>query len=229
MPVPLLAVAAGAGLVKSGFDYFGAKSAEKKADEELASLKRPFYKVQNEYYQNRNLAQEQAQGGLTATAKDYYTNQTERGLGTGISAIQQTGGSPNDIAKLFDNYENGLFNVAAQDSMLQKQNIGQLMATNKDLAGQKTIQWSLNELQPYENKLKELTQRKGAAQINANNALNSAVGTIGATSTGLQNQKLLDKLFATKKDPNDYLNVDVTKAAPSWLSTYQDPNLQLNG
>lgn len=179
-----------------------ASSAEDKAREELSNLKPSFYKIQDEYNQNRNLSASMAGQGLPTATRDYQTAENQKGFGSGVSAIEQAGGSPSDIAKLYSGFTNSVNQTGAEDANLQFKNMQYFMKANQDLAGQKTIQWDVNEYNPYQNKLKEITQRIGASQINQNNALNEGVSSIGSLGTSLANRDLLDKLLeAQKKDP----------------------------
>src|SRR5258707_11938631 len=131
----------------------------KKDKAELASLHRPFMKVQSEYEQNKNIAAAEAGGGLTSASKDLYESESQRGLGASVSALLQGGGDMNMISSIFDKYNRNTAGLAAEDSQAHQKNIEHFMGVNKDLASQKTTQFVVNELQPYENKLKELTQR----------------------------------------------------------------------
>lgn len=180
---------AGAGLnvIAGGAkSIFGANEL-KKTKQELAALHMPGYKIQDEYFQNRNIAGSLAQGGLTQGAKDYYTEEAGRGLGAGISATLQGGGGVNDISRLLDTYNRGIKNVAAEDAEKQMGNIKNYTDTLKDLAGQKTMQWAINEYQPYQNKLKELTQRRAAAYQNLFGGIGDVASSLGGAGTALQN------------------------------------------
>lgn len=225
----LVVGAAAANLVKSGFDFFGVNSQKKKDEAELARLTPAFYKIQDEYTQNRNDAAGLAQGGLTQGAKDYYGDQAGRGLGTGVSGILSAGGSPNDIAKLFDNYNTGIKSLGVADSEEKINNIKYFHQVNKDLAGQKTIQWGVNEYQPYQNKLKELTQRIGADKLNKNNALNSAIGSVSAIGTGMTNNSLLkgskDSLMSSLFGDESGNTTEPFQKLPSQFSTPHPENL----
>lgn len=187
----IAAIAAGAGIVKGAVDTFSAMHDKKNAQSELDNLSIPFYKVQNEFYQNNNLAAQQAQSGLTTASKDFLSTENQRGVGAGVSAILSSGGSAGDISKLFDSYSRSSFNAAAADSEAQQKNIQYYMDTNKDLAGQKITQWSLNEYQPYENKLKQLTERLGAAKLNISGGVNTAIGSLSAYGTATSNNSLI--------------------------------------
>lgn len=194
MPAPIgdiLSVGAPiAGAALGIAQYFGANKDIREAREELNELDTPFYKIQDEYFQNKNMAGELAQGGLPAATKDYLASERDRAFGSSVSGISQTGGGPNDFAGLFDSYNRSLNQTAAQDAAAQVENIKYFAGANKDLAGQKTTQWALNEYQPYQNKLKELTQRIAAGKQNRMGGLQTAIGGVGAAGTALQNKGL---------------------------------------
>lgn len=188
----------------------GAKDV-KKAKSELAGLSRPFYRIQDEYLQNRNLAGQMAQSGLPAATKDFMTLEGQRGLGSTFGAMSQTGGNPNDYARVLDVYNQSINRTAAQDAATQIENIRYFMNVNKDLAGQKNMQWSLNEFQPYQNQLKEITQRIAAGRQNMWGGVDQAIGSVAAFGVAKQNQDMYSKLFGREggrpTDPNlDYQN-----------------------
>lgn len=186
------------GVVKGVGDFFGAKSEEKRAQEELARLKTPFYKIQNEYTQNRDIAANLAGSGLPDATKNYLTTESQRGLGSSIAGTTQNGGSPNDAARLYEIYQNSIDKTAASDANARIGNIQNFMNVNKELAGQKTMKWTLDEYQPYQRKLKELTQRIGAAKQNQNNALNAGISSLSAGGTALSNNYLMSQLFGNR-------------------------------
>lgn len=155
----------------------------KKDKAELAALHRPFYKIQKEYEENRNIAASEAQGGLPSATKDFYTSESQRGLGAGVSALLQGGGDMDMVSSLFDKYNRNTAGLASEDAQAHQKNIQYFMGANKDLAGQKTTQFVVNELQPYENKLKELTQRVAADKANIWGGIQTAVGSASAAGT----------------------------------------------
>jgi len=172
----------------------------KKDKAELSRLKPAIYKIQDEYYNNYNQAAELAQGGLTQGAKDYYGDMAGRGLGTGISGVLQAGGSVNDISKIFDSYNNSIKDLGVRDSEAQIGNIKYFQQVGKELAGQKTQQWAINEYAPYQNKLKELTQRVAADKQNIWGGITGAIGAGQAGVTSMQNERLINNLFKTPGD-----------------------------
>lgn len=189
MPLPLALFAASAAVnaVGAGLKYLHHKSDQKKADAEEASLSTPFYKVQNEYYQNRDLAANQASQGLPSATRDYLTTETQRGLTGSIKAIQDGGGDPNQIANLFDVYQAGINRTAAQDAQLHTANLQQFLERNTAVAGQKNAAFAINELQPYERKLKQLQERKKANIEGSIGAVSDFGQVLSSAATGFQN------------------------------------------
>lgn len=185
--------------------YVLAKKAIKKDKAELARLNQPFYKIQQEYLDNYNQSAYNAQSGFTQASEDTFLDNADRGLSTSLDAITETGGGANDIASIFNSYSDNVRNFAAEDSEKQLNNIRYFQSTAKDLAGQKTTQWALNEFQPYQNKLKEITGRIAANKQNVNNSVQSFFGTNQAAVTSLQNDDLISKLFGDGKGSVDEL------------------------
>jgi hypothetical protein len=176
------------GVGSSIYKGLKANSADKAAAREGASLKRPFYQIPEEYIQNRNILGQQAQGGLSADEKNYMGEQRERGLSSSLEALKQTGGGPNDFAQLNQVFGDSLKSQAALDAQLHMKNIEFFTNANKDLAGQKATAFGINELQPYESKLKEIQDRRIAAQTNENNAIDEGIGSLSAVATGLNSR-----------------------------------------
>jgi hypothetical protein len=190
-----LAIAAGTTAVIGGAEFISGLESKKKDERELKSLKQPFYNIQSEYYQDRNIAAENAGQGTPAGTKQYETQEAQRGLGTALGDILKGGGDVNSAAMLLSQYNNNIGKIGAADAEQHAANIQYFMNANKDLAGQKTTQWSINELQPYEAKLKELKQNAATDQQNEIGGLTTAVGGVTALGTGGQNAALIKKLM----------------------------------
>lgn len=213
----------GAQLVKGAID-------EKKAKRELARLHQPLYGIQPEYYQNKNISEQLAGQGLPSATKDFLATETQRGLGAGIGAITQTGGGGiNDISKLMDVYNRSLSKIGAEDAETHLKNIQYFMGANKDLAGQKNMQWTINEYQPYQAKLKELTKRREAAEQNIWGGLQTMVGSASAAGTSMSNQGLMSKLFGDKTDPFQSGGEALSGLMPSGTPSTVDPNPGVSG
>lgn len=211
-------IAAGGALIGIGTSVYKgihAHNMEKKAEKERAGMKDPFFKIQDEYYQNKNIAAGIAQQGTDQATKDYQTIESERGLGAGIKGLAGQGGNPNAIAGLFDTFQRSVDKSGAEDSEAHLRNIQFYMDQASNIGNEKQKQWSLNEDQPYERKLKEITERIGASKQNEDNAVNEGIGSISALGTSLSNKQLLNSL--NKKTPstttdNQYTPINATNA-----------------
>lgn len=152
---------------------------------------RPTFDIQKEYFDNQSLAQSMAQGGLTDKALDYYTTESRRGFTAGTDTSLQVGGSVNSINSLFDNYQRGLQEVAMKDSQLQTENMKYLIDRNKDLAGQKTQKWVLNEYEPYKDTAQAVAAMRAGGAKNINTGLSTAAGVGASLYTANLNEQML--------------------------------------
>ena len=183
------------GQIAGGLQFFKGLKDEKKAKAELAALTPAYYKIQDEYLQNQKLAGNMAASGLPQESQDYMTSEAGRGFSSSLSAILQGGASPNDVSGLLDTYNRSINRIGAQDADARLRNIQYYMNTNKDLAAQKTMQWTINEYQPYQNKLKELTQRRSAAEQNKWGGLGTFLGATSSVGKSLSNEGMMQSLF----------------------------------
>lgn len=214
------------GLVSAGQAISGASQLQKDKAE-LKRLTPAFYKVQDEYFRNERQAAGLAGQGMTAGAKDFYSDMAGAGLGASISAAFQGNSDPSVISKIFDSYNNSIRKVATDDSEMQINNIKYYQQVGKDLAGQKTQQWAINEYQPYQNKLKELTQRISADKQNIWNGVQGMIGAGQAAVTATQNEKLIKGLFGESAKATAGVASGVAGAAAGMgdglFSNIQDP------
>lgn len=183
---------------------------EKKDDAALASLNRPFYKIQDEYIQNRNIGEGIAGQGMPSAQRNYLTQQSERGLGSSLDAILRGGGGVNDASLLLHQYNDQIGKIGAEDASQHLSNIQYFQKANADLAGQKNIQWSVNELQPYEAKLAELKKNRAIDEQNKWGGLTSAVGSMIGAGTANQNSALMKKMFdKNNKGDDPFTKMDI--------------------
>lgn len=185
------AIAAIAGLAFSAYKYGHAQSKENKEKMAIDRLRKPFLKIQDEYFQNRNIAEEQAMSGMPSATKNYLDSQRRKGLGTSIAGLLQSGVHPGEVGKLFETYDNAISADAARDAEMRTKNIDYFINVNKDLAGQKTTQFVANELAPYERKLKQMSQNVAIEEANKNEAINSGISSLSSLGTSLSNSNLL--------------------------------------
>lgn len=181
-----------------------------RARRELESLEQPFYKIQDELLQNRNVSAQQAQIGVPQAVKDYMTAETQRGLGTAMGALTQTSGNPNNVADLFQAYQRGIQQNAAMDAQQKVTNLAQFMQQNQTVAGQKTMQWTINEFQPFQNKVQMLQQRIGQGNQMLGSGINTMMGAGASYVAGSQNQDLIDAINNLNPRPTNPINAAPT-------------------
>ena len=191
------------GAVGLGYSiYKGVKAGkeEKREKQNAETLQHPFLKVQDEYFQNRNIAAANASGGLPQGTKDYLDTERKRGLSSSLQALKEAGVGASGFDSLLKGYNESIGKEASADAEAHLNNIQYFMQANKDIAGQKSTQFGVNELQPYENKLAEITERRRAAKINEQAAIEEGIGTIGTFASTASNNNYMNKLFGNK-DP----------------------------
>ena len=198
---------AGVSLGVSGYKALRAHSQDEQAKREGNNLRRPFYQIQPEYYQNENIAAQQATGGFSSGEKSYIEDQRQRGLTTSLSALQQSGGGPNNFAHLNEIFNESLQSEAAQDAQLHLQNIKSYTDAAKELASQKTIQWGVNEKEPFESKLNEIMQRRIAAKTNENSAVDQGIGSLTAAATSINGYMKTQGAAPTAVTPSPYSRI----------------------
>lgn len=179
-------ISVGVGAVSLGtsiYKGFKAKSQDKAAAREGAATKRPFYSVPSEDIINRNIAGNMAGQGLSSAEKQYAGEQRERGLSSSAHALSETGAGVNQFGELNHIFDDSLKSQSALDAQEHKGNIDFFTKTNSEVAAQKGIQFGVNEMQPYESKLKEIQDRRIAAKTNENNAVNEGIGSLSAAAT----------------------------------------------
>ena len=152
------------------------------------------------------------------------TSEAGRGLSAGIGGVLQGAGSINDISKLFDVYDRNIDRTATQDADQHIRNINNFWNFNKDLAGQKTTQWALNEYQPIQEKKKQLSQNISADKQNMAAGISTALGSASAFATGMQNDKMLNGLNKN----NSLLDKLFSNQSPTASSGFQMPVINGN-
>lgn len=171
------------GAVGAGYKIYQGISQNSAANKLQKGLVRPMYKIQDQYYQNQGLAENRAQNGLDENSRNYYNDQANRGLSSGISGILQGGGNVNSIGSLYDKFNQGNRAISTEDSQFKNDNIRYLIDRNKDLAGQETQQWAINKYEPYKDTATAIAGLRGAGSQNISGGLGE-IGSIGSTLAG---------------------------------------------
>lgn len=139
---------------------------------------RPSYPIQQQYYDNQNLASSMASSGLSDSERNYYNTNAERGLSSGIGAALQTGQGPNAVGGLYDSFLRGQNQLASTGDQLRSQKLMTLMQTNRELADQETNKWALDKYEPFKDEAKAIAGEKTAGQQGINDGLNTVAGAV---------------------------------------------------
>lgn len=185
MPVTASAVAAGIQGVASVAKFVTGDKQVKHGREMARKNVRPGFDIEREYFNNQGLAESMAQQGLSQSSMDYYTTGAERGFTQGADVALQTGAGINAIQQMYDEYNRSLLGATVADARLQQENLRTLMGANKDLAGQKTMQWVLNKYEPYKDRAKAAADEIRAGQQNKQIAAQELVGTASSIATSM--------------------------------------------
>lgn len=170
------AVTAGIGIYKTVKGANDSADAKRRAKYNIA----PTYDISPEYFKNQGIAANQAQSGLPQSTKDYYETNAERGLGSSLSAMLQTGGGVNSIGDLYDKFDQNNRALASADAQQKIANIRNLMDANNAVADQKTQKWVLDKYQPYLNNAKSIAAEKAQGSGEVNDGLNTVSGAISS-------------------------------------------------
>lgn len=197
MAIPILAQLA-VGLISVGI------SAKRKSDakKKMEDLPDDNYNIPRGYFDNLQLAQSEAQYGISPSTLNKLQEQYSSALASTNANILQGGGGVNDIAKLYGGYTDAMTKIGVEDDMLRSKKIENLLQANSTIAGQNALMWKLNVYDKIRNERALLSGMINEANEGINSGLNLAIGA------GLQGGDYLkakiqnNKLEKINKDNN---------------------------
>ena len=161
MPVTTAAIgtAISAAIAAGKLGYGAAQTA--KANKAAKNNPRPTKAIDQNIIDNQRIAQGNV-GGLSEAAREFYKNQSMRGLQSGIDASLQGGASPNAISSIYDKFNNGLSEISTLDSKLYTESIDRLIKANIGVSEMNDTNWAINKYQPFADKAAAATSMKTA-------------------------------------------------------------------
>lgn len=174
------AVTAGLGIYKTIKGNNAVADAKRRAKLNV----RPDYPIQQQYYDNQNLAASQAQSGLSDAERNYYNTNAQRGFSSGIAAGLQTGQGPNAVGSLYDSFLRGQGAIANTSDQLKTQKLQTLMGANTALADQETQKWALDKYEPFKDEARAISGQKTAGQQQVNDGLNTIGSAVSSYAAG---------------------------------------------
>lgn len=126
----------------------------------------PQYQVDPNILYNQSLAQNIAQQGIPSQARNLYTENVERGLGSTLNAITQGGGGLNMANQVFQSGNDAFRKFLEMDAMQKLQNQETLMNANKDVREENLRAFQQNQMLPFQLKFQRSNQLSNAGTQN---------------------------------------------------------------
>lgn len=197
---------------------------------EARKNKKPIYQIDPAFQYNIDILKNTM--GLPQSALNLYYNSIGKSTNQGINAILGAGGNANQISSLVGNQNQQFQQIAVQDALQKKQDIGGILAAQLALAGEKDKQWQINEYSTWADKAQAIAAQKAAGWRNIGGSANASSGALANTAT----MKLADDLSGQGTQqpittPNSGVN---TNWLNSWLQqnspqlNFGQPNNQFN-
>ncbi len=183
MAVSIALAAVGAGLA-----IYGAvkkSQAEKRAKQNIAN--RPKYAPIPEDTSELDLAEQQANIGMGAAARQQLNTNTDRALATTTSAALMGGGDANAIGSIVDRSQNTYNQTALYDDQVRQGHLNTLMKTyagyNSQRRGDADKQFQVNQYGPWADRQQLYASQVAGGQQTMNSGINLfAKGATGALS-----------------------------------------------
>jgi len=127
---------------------------------------RPVYEVDPNIQYNQQFAGQLASQGLPSSAKNWYTDSIERGLGSTIQAGLASGQGLGNITNAFGSANDSFRNLLAMDAEQKMKNSQLLLDANKDLRDENLRAFDYNEAQKYGDAYKRYSQQTNSGAQN---------------------------------------------------------------
>lgn len=179
-------VGTGVGAIAGGIasSLFGL-SQKKQGNKLLADNPYPTYNIPGEIYENKNLAQQIAGGGLPATQYEQAMRNIQRQQGTAISALQGRRSAVGGIGRIVGAGNDASLNLASADAQQKLANQKVLMGANSALAGyqDKSFQW--NQANKYNQNRQYAMSLLGAGNQNLAGGIDKGIAGLSYLGAGL--------------------------------------------
>lgn len=212
-------VTAGLAISLGSAIYGGIKAgqANKLAKANLAN--RPKYNPLPEDDSAINLAESQANQGMSAGASQALLNNSQASTASLANASLMGGGDGNTLAGIEDRSGQQLNNIALYNDQARQAHIGTLLGEYRQMANQRQAnadkQFQINEYAPWADKQQLYTQQRQAGQNMLMQGLNTAGKGLFSYASSLDSPDI--KL-------NDTPDIDTSSLSPSNLRASEDPN-----
>jgi len=176
--MPLIATAAlGVGQAVNGFIKKG--KAKRMAEKNI----RPEAQIAKPILDNQALSESRAGSGLSDSAKQLFTTNSDRALTASIDAILKSGGNPNMIGDIYDDYNTGASKMAFAEDEAKFRNINMLVRSNEKLAEEQDKVWGINKYAPWADRAREASSLSREGNQDVFSGANAAIGSWAGMET----------------------------------------------
>jgi len=170
-----------------------AKKAQKAENDAINNA--PKYKISDEAYQNKNIAEGQAFGRDRSIMGQQKT--VEQDAANDAGRAQQVSSSTSDllstIAAINTNKNNTIRGLGNDEAQIQNQKVGQLYNVNNQMIDEKDKAWNYNSNMPYQMKIAALRDEIKARREMSAKAADSASSTAISSSSAFAGSSMGSK------------------------------------
>lgn len=219
------AVQGGLGVAQSVIGLINAGKLKREAEQLKES--RPDYKLNPLVNDELSFAESSLANGMSAAAKTGYEQGIDRDLSTSLDAILKGGGSPNNVADIYDRSQVGRQKLAMLQEQIRQQQINNLVSAQRYKTGEQDKQWQINEFAPWADE----AQANANQRVANNQMIWSGLGAAGAAGVNYAGEanraNQLNNYFRTDQPQSQPYAVDysIERITPNLGSTTDQVNV----
>lgn len=160
-------------LFKAGFGIFQGH----RANELAAQNQRPTEAVNQNFFENQRIAQQQAQG-MPSQVYNNQQNQIQRNEASAMGNINSRNMGVGSVGRIDQMATDQMGNLNAQNAHAMIQGQHALMGANTALGNAQQHAWNTNQMQPYQQRSAAIQALRGSSEQNMYGAAND-VGSLG--------------------------------------------------
>jgi hypothetical protein len=134
---------------------------------------RPVYQTPAEVYLNQQLTQRQASNGMDGTTYNTALSNINRNASAGMQALSQQRSGVAGIGNIVAQSNDAALNLDSQDDAIKKQNLGQYLQQNQNVADYSDKAFQYNKADKYAETMNKISQMRASGNANINSGINS--------------------------------------------------------
>ena len=194
MPITTTLIAGGLNIGMSAGKFFGGLKDKKEGKERLENLDDPFFEIPDEVQENVDLNQQLANEGIQKQEKNFYRDSLKEDEANTISSFQTRKGGMDGAEIVGRNNRLAAKDLLIADANKRLENTRSLIKSKEKMADYKTMQFDINEMQPFERGYNYANALIGSGEQNMYGALSDLTKSTTTLATGLNSpQPTTDK------------------------------------